>query len=422
MNTLKELKNFILLWLTQSLSALGSAMTNFALVIWLYGDSGSALQTALLTVCSYAPYVLMSIFAGAVSDRWNKKAVMLICDSFAAVCTVTVLILLKTGRLEVWHLYLINALNGLMNTVQQPASDVAVTMLSPKEHYQKVSAMRSFSNSLNSILTPALAAAVMAFGGLESVIFIDLTTFAAAFLVLLFFIKIPEPERSSDEKESFFSSTKSGLTYLKTNKGILWLILFLAAINLIASMYEAALAPMVLSKSGETALGIVNSCVGLATLGGSVIAVLVPKPKSRVRVICGCLFLSMSTENFLLAFGRTPFVWCIGAILGWICIPLMGANLDVIFRTNIPVKMQGRVYSARNTLQFFTIPVGYFLGGLLVDRVFEPFMGNNSIPLFNTLFGSGKGSGAAMLFFFLGIAGVIVCIVFSRIRHIRELD
>ncbi len=205
MNTLKELKNFILLWLTQSLSALGSAMTNFALVIWLYGDSGSALQTALLTVCSYAPYVLMSIFAGAVSDRWNKKAVMLICDSFAAVCTVTVLILLKTGRLEVWHLYLINALNGLMNTVQQPASDVAVTMLSPKEHYQKVSAMRSFSNSLNSILTPALAAAVMAFGGLESVIFIDLTTFAAAFLVLLFFIKIPEPERSSDEKESFFS-------------------------------------------------------------------------------------------------------------------------------------------------------------------------------------------------------------------------
>lgn len=187
-------------------------------------------------------------------------------------------------------------------------------------------------------------------------------------------------------------------------------------------MYEAALAPMVLSKSGETALGIVNSCVGLATLGGSVIAVLAPKPKSRVRVICGCLFLSMSTENFLLAFGRTPFVWCIGAILGWICIPLMGANLDVVFRTKIPVQMQGRVYSARNTLQFFTIPVGYFLGGLLVDRVFEPFMENNTIPLFNELFGSGKGSGAAMLFFVIGIAGVIVCIVFSRIRLIRELE
>lgn len=76
MKTLKELKLFIILWLTQSFSSLGSAMTNFALVIWLYQDSGSALTTALLSVCSYAPYVLMSIFAGAISDKWNKKAVM----------------------------------------------------------------------------------------------------------------------------------------------------------------------------------------------------------------------------------------------------------------------------------------------------------------------------------------------------------
>lgn len=197
MNTFKELKTFIILWLTQSFSALGSAMTNFALVIWLYNDSGSALTTALLTVCSYAPYVIMSIFAGALSDRWNKKTVMLVCDSFAAACTVAVLILLKKGCLEVWHLYLLNALNGLMNTIQQPASDVASTLLIPKKHYQKASGMRSFSNSLVSILTPALAAAMMAFAGVEAVIFFDLATFFAAFFVLLFFIKIPEPERKS---------------------------------------------------------------------------------------------------------------------------------------------------------------------------------------------------------------------------------
>ena len=77
MKTLKELKLFLILWLTQSFSSLGSAMTNFALVIWLYQDSGSALTTALLSVCSYAPYVLMSIFAGAISDKWNKKQLCL---------------------------------------------------------------------------------------------------------------------------------------------------------------------------------------------------------------------------------------------------------------------------------------------------------------------------------------------------------
>ena len=152
-----ELKSFFILWITQSFSALGSAMTNFALVVWLYQSSGSALTTAMLSICSYAPYVLMSIFAGAISDKWNKKAVMLISDSFAALCTVAVLILLKTGSLEVWHLYILNALNGLMNTVQQPASDVAVTLLTPEKYYQKTSGMRSFSNSLVTILTPVFA-------------------------------------------------------------------------------------------------------------------------------------------------------------------------------------------------------------------------------------------------------------------------
>lgn len=424
-NTFYELKGFFILWLTQSLSALGSAITNFALVIWLYGEIGSALTTAMLTVCSYTPYVVMSIFAGAISDKFSKKAVMLVCDSFAAVCTLAVLFLLKTGELRVWHLYIINALNGLMNTVQQPASDVAVTLLTPEKYYQKTSGMRSFSNSLTTILTPVLTAAAMAFAGIESVIAFDLITFAAAFLSLLFLIKIPEAEKNTEKSDGILEAAKSGISYLKTNKGILWLILFLAAINFIASIYEAALPAMILSlpQGGQTALGIVNSCVGIASLAGSVIATTAPAPKSRVKVICNCLLFSMSTENFLLAFGKSPLVWCIGAVLGWLFIPLMGSNLDVILRTRIPADMQGRVYSARNTLQFFTMPLGYFLGGLLVDKVFEPFMANipqNGAMTF--LFGTGKGSGAAFLFFVIGIAGMAVCLIFRKVKYIRELE
>lgn len=422
MKTLKELKFFIILWLTQSFSALGSAMTNFALVIMLYQDSGSALTTALLTVCSYAPYVIVSIFAGAISDKWNKKAVMLICDSFAAVCTIITLVLLKTGNLAVWHLYILNALNGLMNSIQSPASDVAVTLLTPEKHYQKTSGMRSFSNSLVSILTPVFAAALVSFAGIETVIAFDLTTFAVAFLTLLLFIKIPKVQRKNESNESLLQSAKSGITYLKSNKGILWLILFLSAINLIASTYEAALPAMVLSKADETALGFVNSCVGIATLLGSIIATFYPTPKSRIAVICNCLLLSMSTENFLLAFGKNTVVWCIGAVLGWIVIPLMNANYDVIFRSNVPKEMQGRVYSVRNSLQFFTIPVGYFLGGLLVDNVFEPFMETVQNGLLTELFGSGKGSGTALLFFVIGVAGVAVCLIFRRVKAFKELE
>lgn len=413
-NSIKILKSYLLLWGTQSLSALGSSMTAYALVLWLYDNSGSALKTALLSVCSYAPYVLMSIFAGALSDKWNKKRTMLVCDLFAAMTTVTAFVLIKTNALEPWHLYLINAVNGLMNTVQQPASEVAATQLIPKEYYQKTSGLRSFTNSLTSLLTPVIATILFTFGGVTAVMTADLMTFGLAFIVLLLFIPISEPE-STAKKEPLILSVKAGLKWLKGCPIVLKLIFFLAGINLIASAYNAALPAMVLSKTGnnEELLGTVNFFAGAAALAGSLIASLTPAPKDRVRAICLSLFFSMSTENFMLAFGKSPVIWCIGAVCGWLFIPYMGANLDVILRTAIPADMQGRVYACRNTLQFFTIPVGYLTGGLLIDKVFEPYMAGTASNTLITLFGSGKGSGAAFLFAILGAAGVLVCIVFT---------
>ena len=419
---IKQLKPYLMLWSTQALSTLGSGMTSYALVLWLYLRSGSALGTALLSVCSYAPYVVMSIFAGALSDRWNKKRTMLVCDLLAALSTVIVFILIKTDSLSGWHLYVLNALSGLMNTIQQPASEVAATLLIPKGYYQKTSGLRSFSQSLNSILTPILSTALFVFAGIDFVIVVDLITFAFAFITLLF-IHIPENDVSKQTEEKLLTAAGKGVVWLRENPLILTLILYLACINLVASIYDAALPAMLLSKKngGETVLGLVNTCVGIATLAGSVLVTFLPAPKNRVNVISLTLLLSMSSENFLLAFGKTPFAWCIGAVLGWLFIPLMNANLDVIIRSSIPIDMQGRVYSCRNTLQFFTIPIGFLLGGLFVDKVFEPLMAaqlEGSLLAF--LFGEGKGSGAAMLFFIIGIAGVIVCLIFNlRLRKYR---
>lgn len=428
MHTIKtafqELQYFIILWLSQSFSALGSGMTSFALMIWSYQQYGSALQTATITVCSYAPYVIMSIFAGVLSDRWNKKVTMLVCDSFAAGCTVIVLVLLKTDTLAIWHIYLLNALNGLMNTIQQPSSDVAISLLTPKQYYQTISGMRSFSNSLTGVLTPVIATALLSFWGIDTVILFDLSTFGVAFICLLLFIKIPNIKRQNDATEKLLNAAKAGLRYLKTHRGILDLILFLAAINLVASMYNAALPAMILSKpnGGEIALGIVNTVTGVFTLIGSVLVSVLPAPKSRVKVICNALLFSMSTENFFLAFGGSVPFWCIGAALGWIMVPIMSANMDVLFRCHIPVEMQGRVYSARNTLQFFTIPIGYFLGGFLVDRVFEPFMQTQEVTLLTALFGTEKGAGAALLFFVLALSGIVVCLIFRKSRYIWQLE
>ncbi len=249
-NNYKELKTFLILWSTQSLSQLGSAMTGFALTLWLYEKTGSALQTAVLSICSYTPYVLMSIFAGALSDRWDKKRTMLVCDTFAACCSVLVLILLKTGSLLPVHMYVLNAVSGLMNTVQQPASEVTMTLITPKEQYQRTSGLRSFSNSLVTILHPVIATSIYAAFGMDGVIGVDLATFAVAFAALAICVHIPslETQRLGGKKETVLSSAKAGLSYLRQNGLILWLILFLAGVNFVASAFDAVLPPYVLSR------------------------------------------------------------------------------------------------------------------------------------------------------------------------------
>lgn len=257
-----ELRSFTFLWLTQALSGLGSSMTSFALIIRIYGQEGSAMSAALLSVCSYAPYVLVSVFAGAISDKWNKKITMLVCDAFAAVSTVITLILLMTGNLRVWHLYLLNAVNGLMNSVQQPASDVAVSLLIPQKYYQQAAGMRVFSNSVINILTPAAASAVMSAFGINAVFAVDLATFFIAFISLLFFIRIPEKQSEHRSGESVTALAKEVFAFFKDNKGIFGLIMFLAAINLTASICNAALPALIIPKANDTCLCDIQFCTG----------------------------------------------------------------------------------------------------------------------------------------------------------------
>ena len=210
---------------------------------------------------------------------------------------------------------------------------------------------------------------------------------------------------------------KEGFLFLKENRLITTLILFMAGVNLVASAFDAALPGYVLPnpKGGSSVLGIVTSCSGVAMIIGSLIASALPKPKDRVKVIYLTMLFSLGTENFLLAFSREPVLWCFGQMIGWVLVPIMSANMDVILRSGIPVELQGRVYACRNTLQFFTIPIGLFLGGFMVDTICEPFMSvYGGLPMLKILFGMGKGSGAALMMFVLGVSGSFICIITGR--------
>ena len=170
--------------------------------------------------------------------------------------------------------------------------------------------------------------------------------------------------------------------------------------------------------------GVVTSAAGVAMIAGSLLVSFMPKPKDRVRVVFITMLISLGSENFILAFSREPALWIISQVIGWILVPVMSTNLEVILRNVVPVDLQGRVYACRNTFQFFTIPIGLFLGGLMVDQVCEPFMAVHSYSgVLTALFGSGKGSGAAMMMFILGVTGSLLCITTgSRLKRYHYSD
>lgn len=82
---INELRSFLLLWSSQTVSELGTAMTSYVLIIWIYGQKGTASSITILTICSYLPTIFFRFIAGTLADRWNKKNIMLLTD-LAFIC------------------------------------------------------------------------------------------------------------------------------------------------------------------------------------------------------------------------------------------------------------------------------------------------------------------------------------------------
>jgi MFS family permease len=412
-NKLSELRSFLILWGSQSISSLGTAMTNFALVIWAYEQKGTASSITLLSVCSYLPSILFCFAAGTLADKWNKKKIMLVSDFIAAMGTLIVLLLYNAESLQIWHLYVINFILSFMNAFQNPASYVAETLITPKEHYVRASGLQALSGSLVTILHPALATAVMSLCGIRTVFVIDLASFATAFSALLFLIKIPAiPVNEAEKKEGFLKSCRAGLEFLKEHTPVWKIILFFSFVNLLASLAGNKILPaMILARSGgdRMILGTVSSAMGIGTLVGSVLVTAVGPVRNRTKLIFLSCAFSFLLCDVLWGVGRSVPVWVFAAFAGNLPMPFISANMTTIMRTKVPVEMQGRVFATRDTFQYATIPVGLLIGGILADDVFEPFMTTaSSVQLFlSSLVGTGKGSGMALIFLIIGIIGFV---------------
>lgn len=421
---MKNYKVFILFWLSQSISQLGSAMTSFSLVLWTYEQNRSAMSVSLMSFCNYVPYILLSLFAGTFIDRHSKKAIMLISDSIAALCTLAVLVLAVSGSLEVWNIYAVNVVIGFMNAFQQPASAVAVGKMVPKEKLVNVSGMNSFSSNLVNVLTPVIAAFIYSFGGLETILLIDIISFLFAFFVLLFAVHISE-EYEYKEKTSVLSGTVSGFRFLKKEKGLLFIMITLAMINFFSRLtYENILSPMILSRSGSSVtLGVVNAVMGIGGIVGGIIVSAGKASKNNIKMIYVSAAVSFLSGDLLMAVGRNSVMWSLAAFAASFPIAFIIAGQNVILYDRVPEEMQGRVFAVRNAIQFSTIPLGILLGGFLADYVFEPFMRSDNLlsNALSVIVGGGEGSGMAVMFLCTGISGSVISVLSYRSKEIQKL-
>jgi MFS transporter, DHA3 family, macrolide efflux protein len=260
------MRNFIFLWSGQLLSGLGSSLSGFALGVWIYQQTGSVTQFAITTLFYILPFALLASFAGTLVDRWDRRQTMIWADSGQAAVTLILALLLSTGQLVVWHVYLAAVASASLGSFQGPAYGASIALLVPKEQLSRAAGMGQISNAVSRLVAPVLAGFLVITIGLRGVLFIDLATFGVAIVTYLF-IHIPSPPispSSSETKGNLWRETLFGWQYLFERPGLLCLILIGALRNYFMGIANVLTIPLVLSFATADKVGFV---LALGSLG-----------------------------------------------------------------------------------------------------------------------------------------------------------
>jgi len=377
------MKAFILIWVGQVFSMVGTQMTNFAMGIWAWEQTGEATALAMVNFFAFTPLIIFSPIAGVLVDRWNRKLVMALSDIGEGIVTITMLVLLLICNLKIWHLYITGAISGIFGAFQWPAYSAAITLMVPKKHYARTSGMISMAGSGVGIIAPILAGFLIAIIGTSGIIAIDLGTLIIALAFLLLVI-VPEPEKkpTSRVKHAFFNELVYGFRYIIDRKPLLYLQLVFFLGNLFFTIAYTLLNPMILASTGgaSTILGSVQSA---GAIGGLV----------------------------LMGLGRSLPFWLISHFLMMLVMPMLNGANQAIWQLKTAPDVQGRVFSVRRLVAQITAPISMAIAGPLADDIFEPALSSSEHWLSRVLspvFSVGAGAGMSLIILSSGtlVAGV----------------
>lgn len=422
----QSMRTFIVIWVGQFVSLIGSGLTGFALGVWVFMRTDSILQFTLIAFSGAVPGLVVAPFAGALVDRWDRRKAMILSDSGSALCTLAVAVLLFTDNLEVHYIYVVTAINSIFGAFQWPAYAAATTLLVPKRHLARASGMVNTAEAASRILSPAIAGMLIMVIEVWGVLIIDFATFLFAVTTLLA-VRIPRPETTTEGKKgkgSLLKEASYGWTYIRARPGLFDLLLFFAGINISYAAFSVLFTPMILSFASPAVLGTVESVGGVGMLVGGVTLSAWGGPKRRVNGVIGfasllgaAVVLSGLQPNALLIAGASFVVS--------FTVPLVNGCSQAIWQTKTAPDVQGRVFSVRAMIAHSMIPVTYIFAGELAESVFEPLMAVNGAlaQSVGAVIGVGSGRGIGLLFVVMGIFMMIVAVVsfsYPRLRFVED--
>lgn len=421
------IKTFLIIWSGQFVSRIGTALTRFALLIWAYQQTESALDVALLGFFAFLPAILISPFAGVWVDRLDRRKVLILADLGSGLMTASLLFLYATDHLQIWHLFLVQFLSGAFEAFQSPAYTAATTLLLPKTHYARASGLRSLAESGAQVLSPVLAGLLLVWLGIVGIMLIDLVTFAMAIITLLV-VHVPSPTNTNVAQHDFWREMGTGFRYLRHRPGLMGLTLAFTGMNFFAALtYFSTLPAMILARSGgdELALATVQGTMGAAAVTGGILLSVWGGPRRKIHGVLAAAGLSFLFGDITLALGRDLSTWMIGAVISSIFIPFIGGSNDAIWQAKVDPVLQGRVFAVKAMVGQFLSPAGYLMGGLLAERWLEPGMspGGALAASFGWLVGAGPGAGIALMFVCTSLLGGLLCFsgyLFPAVRNVEE--
>ncbi|MBW4653064.1 MAG: MFS transporter [Kaiparowitsia implicata GSE-PSE-MK54-09C] len=400
---------FLQIWFGQLISTIGSYMTDFALTLWAWEMTGSATALALVSFFSQLARIPITLVAGLIVDRFNRKRLMMLGDGVAALATVGIALLYLADSLHIWHLYVAATLNGGFGQVQSLAYQTSISTLVPPAQLTRANSMNSAVHYGAAIFGPAIAGVLYPLVGLLGIAGIDVVSFGVAIATLLL-CHIPQPPPRAD-LETRFAKLTFGFREVWRQPRLRALLLISTLFWFFHDLGGAVYDPMILARSGGSAAALAStaSAAGIGGVVGAIGLSIWGGPRRRMRgMLAG--FIGAGLSKTVFGLGRSPHIWVPAQFCSSLNFPLLGSSETATWMTQIAPAQQGRVFAANALVQQIVGAGAALMAGPLADRILEPAMAPKAslARIFGDLIGTGPGIGMALLYVAcaLAMAGV----------------